>query len=118
MYADVLYNRAVNDRPAKIEGLFTPQDKKYLPSKAIEVDAALRNDKVFVDELEKLSKTVWIKPCYRTLRAADELAQQQLIAEAKPAECDAFLCLRAHEKTALRSDAERDHRLNVHSSPG
>jgi hypothetical protein len=65
-------NGAENLRPTKIEGLFTPQDDKYLPPKQIEVDATLANDKVFVDELEKLSKTFESK--LATLRAAHELA--------------------------------------------
>jgi len=107
-------NRAANDRPVKIEGLFTPEDKKYLPTKAIEVDAALRKDKVFVDELEKLSKTFESK--LATLRAAHELAQQQLIAEAKLRNMMPFDVSALMKKAALRSDAERDTREIIRQS--
>ena len=75
----------VADRKAenkvKIDGLFSPSSQKYLATKPIEVDASLINDKKFMKELETLSKTFEAK--LAQVRAAHELAQQKLIADAE-----------------------------------
>ena len=60
---------------------FSPYSEKYHPPKPLEVEPALAKDPVFREELDKLSKTFESK--LQTLRVAHELAQQQLIAEAK-----------------------------------
>ena len=60
---------------------FSPYSEKYHPPRPLEVEPALANDPIFRDELDKLSKTFESK--LQTLRVAHELAQQQLVAEAK-----------------------------------
>jgi serine/threonine kinase 3 len=60
---------------------FSPYSEKYHPPKPLEVEPALAKDPIFREELDKLSKTFESK--LQTLRVAHELAQQQLIAEAK-----------------------------------
>lgn len=99
---------------ARIEGVFTPQDEKYRPPKPIEIDPSLVNDKTFLDELDKLSKTFESK--LATLRAAHELAQQHLIARAKlrnqvPLDVSCLM-----NKAAKRSDAEKESRQIIRQS--
>mmetsp|Transcript_6719 Transcript_6719/g.12639 ORF Transcript_6719/g.12639 Transcript_6719/m.12639 type:complete len:590 (-) Transcript_6719:374-2143(-) len=101
-------NKIENSRPVKIEGLFSPDEVNYLPSKPIEVDASLASDKNFLDELEKLSRTFESK--LATLRAAHELAQQQLIAEAKIRNMIPIDVTDLMKKAAKRSDAEKETR--------
>mmetsp|Transcript_17087 Transcript_17087/g.25035 ORF Transcript_17087/g.25035 Transcript_17087/m.25035 type:complete len:685 (-) Transcript_17087:382-2436(-) len=60
---------------------FSPNSDKYHPPKPLEVDPLLEHDLLFKEELEKLSKTFESK--LTTLRVAHEMAQQQLIADAK-----------------------------------
>mmetsp|Transcript_21347 Transcript_21347/g.43874 ORF Transcript_21347/g.43874 Transcript_21347/m.43874 type:complete len:738 (+) Transcript_21347:227-2440(+) len=60
---------------------FSPYSEKYLPPKPLAVEPTLANDVKFREELDKLSKTFESK--LQTLRVAHELAQQQLIQEAK-----------------------------------
>jgi serine/threonine protein kinase len=107
-------NKIENSRPVKIEGLFSPDEVNYLPPKPIEVDASLANDKIFLDELEKLSKTFESK--LATLRAAHELAQQQLIAEAKIRNMIPIDVTDLMRKAAKRSDAEKETRNVVRQS--
>jgi len=101
-------------RPARIEGVFTPQDEKYRPPRPIEIDPSLANDKNFMEELEKLSKTFESK--LATLRAAHELAQQHLIARAKlrnqvPLDVSCLM-----NKAAKRNDAEKETRQIIRQS--
>ena len=98
----------------KIEGLFTPQDEKYLAPKPIEIDSTLAKDKVFTDELEKLSKTFESK--LATLRAAHELAQQQLIAEAQIRNMVPIDVTYLMKKAAERSHTEIETRNVIRQS--
>jgi len=107
-------NRVENSRPKKIEGLFTPDNENYLSPKPIEVDATLANDKTIIDELEKLSKTFESK--LATLRAAHELAQQQLIAEAKIRNMVPIDVSYLMKKAAERSDKEKETRNVIRQS--
>jgi serine/threonine protein kinase len=61
--------------------LFTPDTGRYNAPSAIDVDPALSHDKDFLDDLVKLSRAFETK--LAALRAAHELAQQKLIAEAR-----------------------------------
>jgi len=107
-------NRVETARPTKIEGLFTPDSANYLPPKPIEVDATLASDKTFIDELEKLSKTFESKLV--TLRAAHELAQQQLIAEAKIRNMIPIDVTYLMKKAAERSDKGKETRNVIRQS--
>lgn len=64
-----------------LNGYFPPDSEQYRAPKILEVDPALANDKIFHGEMEKLSKAFETK--LATLKAAHELAQSTLIAEAK-----------------------------------
>jgi serine/threonine protein kinase len=61
--------------------MFNPDSGRYQVSSAYEVDPALASDKQFLSDLEKLSRAFETK--LAALRAAHELAQQKLIAEAR-----------------------------------
>jgi serine/threonine protein kinase len=61
--------------------VFTPDSGRYSAPSAIEVDPALAHDKQFLQDLAKLSRAFETKML--ALRAAHELAQQKLIAEAR-----------------------------------
>lgn len=63
--------------PINAEGLLSPLDHMYKPSKPNISEPSLVNDRMFLDELDKLSKTFETK--LATLRAAHELALQELI---------------------------------------
>mmetsp|Transcript_11936 Transcript_11936/g.18096 ORF Transcript_11936/g.18096 Transcript_11936/m.18096 type:complete len:614 (+) Transcript_11936:229-2070(+) len=112
--ADSASDRTNNAQPARIDGLFTPQHDKYNPPKPIEVDPALINDKVFLDELKRLSQTFESK--LTTLRAAHELAQHQLIAQAKLRNQMPFDVSSLMKKAAERNDAEKETRQVIRSS--
>lgn len=113
--AAAAFSKGKNDRvtPPKvsqINGLFTPADEKYNPSKTIVVEECLAKDRLFMDELEKLSKTFESK--LMTLRAAHELAQQQLIAEAKlrnmiPLDVSVLMKKAAERNIASRESKQR-----------
>lgn len=93
---------------------FTPHDEKYKPPKRFEVEPSLAGDVLLRDELDKLSKTFEAK--LATLQAAHELAQQQLIADAKlrnSVPLDVSVLMR---KAAERSDKERESREVYQSS--
>jgi serine/threonine protein kinase len=107
-------SRVENSRPTKIEGLFTPDVENYMPPKTFEIDATLANDKVFLDELGKLSKTFESK--LTTLRAAHELAQQQLISEAQIRNMIPIDVTYLMKKAAERSDAEKETRNVIRQS--
>jgi len=62
-------------------GVFTPESARYVVASFLEVDPALSQDKKFISDLEKLSRAFETK--LGALRAAHELAQQKLIAEAR-----------------------------------
>lgn len=87
---------------------FSPYSEKYLPPKAIEMDPTLANDSQFREELEKLSKTFESK--LQTLRVAHELAQQQLIAEAKLRNAMPIDVTSLMHKAAERNVAEKESR--------
>lgn len=112
--ADSASDKTNNTQPAKIGGLFTPQHDKYNPPKPIEVDPALINDKVFLDELKRLSQTFESK--LTTLRAAHELAQHQLIAQAKLRNQMPFDVSSLMKKAAERNDAEKETRQIIRQS--
>jgi serine/threonine protein kinase len=61
--------------------MFTPDSGRYQAGNALDIDPALAHDKLFLSELEKLSRAFETK--LGALRAAHELAQQKLIAEAR-----------------------------------
>lgn len=63
-----------------IDGYFPPDSEQYRVPQ-LEVDPELASDKKFHEEMEKLSKTFETK--LSALKAAHEMAQQKLIAEAK-----------------------------------
>ena len=64
-----------------LNGYFPPDSEQYRPPMIIpEVAPAVANDKLFRVEMEKLSRAFETK--LAALKAAHELAQQQLIAEA------------------------------------
>jgi serine/threonine protein kinase len=88
----------------KVTGLFTAQDEKYLPPKPLELDSTLANDKIFMEELEKMSKTFEGK--LSTLRAAHELAQQKLIADAQIRNMVPLDFTKLMRKAAERSQTE------------
>jgi serine/threonine protein kinase len=98
----------------KLEGLFTPQDEKYLPPKPIEIDSTLANDEVFMNELERMSKTFESK--LATLRAAHELAQQQLIADAQIRNMVPLDFSNLMKKAAERSHSEIETRNVIKES--
>ena len=65
-----------------LNGYFPPDSEQYrAPMIILEVVPAVANDKLFRAEMEKLSRAFETKLV--ALKAAHELAQQQLIAEAK-----------------------------------
>jgi serine/threonine protein kinase len=109
------FSKGKNDRvtPPKvsqIHGLFTPADEKYNPTKTVVVEECLAKDQLFLEELEKLSKTFESK--LMTLRAAHELAQQQLIAEAKlrnmiPLDVSVLMKKAAERNIASRESKQR-----------
>ena len=111
---DIASDRTNNAQPARIDGLFTPQHDNYNPPKPIEVDPALINDKVFLDELKRLSQTFESK--LTTLRAAHELAQHQLIAQAKLRNQMPFDVSSLMKKAAERNDAEKETRQVIRQS--
>lgn len=94
--------------PRMVEDIFTPDNQKYYPSKQLEIEPSLLNDGLFMEELEKLSKTFESK--LQTLQAAHELAQQQLIAEAKLRNQIPLDFTSLMYKAAERSHAERESR--------
>mmetsp|Transcript_10484 Transcript_10484/g.15240 ORF Transcript_10484/g.15240 Transcript_10484/m.15240 type:complete len:833 (+) Transcript_10484:437-2935(+) len=94
--------------------LFTPDSEKYRMPKPLDIDPALVHDKVFQDELERLSKTFESK--LATLKAAHELAQHQLIAEAKLRNAMPFDVTSLMRKAAERSSAEKESREIIQSS--
>ena len=105
-----------NQGPSKNEPIhhFTPQDDKYKPPKRLQIEPSLAGDTILRDELDKLSRTFEAK--LATLQAAHELAQQQLIADAKlrnSVPLDVSVLMR---KAAERSDKERESREVFQSS--
>ncbi len=106
--------RSAESSKTKIEGLFTPHDPKYLSPKPIEIDSTLANDKIFMNELEKMSKTFESK--LATLRAAHELAQQQLIADAQIRNMVPLDFSNLMKKAAERSTSERETRSVIKES--
>ena len=103
-----------NSDAVKLHIGFTPQDEKYAAPKPIEIDRSLANDKIFLDELEKLSKTFESK--LSTLQAAHELAQQQLIAEAQIRNMVPIDVTSLMKKAAQRTDAEKEIRSIIRQS--
>jgi hypothetical protein len=82
---------------------FSPNNEQYNPPEQIKIDPSLENDTVFKEELLKLSKAFESK--LHTLKVAHEMAQQQLIAEAKirnniPIDVSTLMC-KAAEKRAV-----------------
>eukprot|EP00934_Nitzschia_sp_Nitz4_P005011 Nitzschia sp. Nitz4//scaffold1_size375055//320138//322530//NITZ4_000330-RA/size375055-snap-gene-0.272-mRNA-1//-1//CDS//3329541207//5001//frame0 len=61
--------------------VFTPDSGRYNAPAAIDIDPALSGDQAFLSDLEKLSRAFETK--LGALRAAHEMAQQKLIAEAR-----------------------------------
>jgi serine/threonine protein kinase len=61
--------------------VFSPDSGRYQVGSVLDVDPALAHDKLFLRDLEKLSRAFETK--LGALRAAHELAQQKLIAEAR-----------------------------------
>ena len=61
--------------------IFSPNSTRYHTPSIIEIEPELAHDKKFIKELEKLSKAFETK--LAALKAAHELAQQKLIAEAR-----------------------------------
>lgn len=90
---------------------FSPYSDKYLPPKPLEVEPALANDAIFREELNKLSKTFESK--LQTLRVAHELAQQQLIAEAKLRNAMPIDVTSLMVKAAERNVAENETRAVI-----
>ena len=65
-----------------LNGYFPPDSEQYRPPMIkLEVTPAVTNDRLFRGEMEKLSRAFETK--LAALKAAHELAQQQLIAEAE-----------------------------------
>lgn len=80
---------------------FAPNNEQYNPPEQIKIDPSLENDTVFKDELLKLSKAFESK--LHTLKVAHEMAQQQLIAEAKirnniPIDVSTLMCKAAEKR--------------------
>eukprot|EP00542_Grammatophora_oceanica_P020865 CAMPEP_0194051110 /NCGR_PEP_ID=MMETSP0009_2-20130614/38628_1 /TAXON_ID=210454 /ORGANISM="Grammatophora oceanica, Strain CCMP 410" /LENGTH=549 /DNA_ID=CAMNT_0038698047 /DNA_START=80 /DNA_END=1729 /DNA_ORIENTATION=+ len=65
----------------KQNGYFSPDSDAYRSNPALQVDPSLAHDPIYLDEMEKLSRTFATK--LSALQAAHELAQQKLIAKAK-----------------------------------
>mmetsp|Transcript_11467 Transcript_11467/g.33808 ORF Transcript_11467/g.33808 Transcript_11467/m.33808 type:complete len:782 (-) Transcript_11467:282-2627(-) len=93
---------------------FLPTSEKYKPPKAIEIDPALANDVKLRDELGKLSKTFESK--LATLRAAHELALQQLVTEARIRNNMALDVTALMERAAERSVAEKESQDIIRSN--
>eukprot|EP00550_Attheya_septentrionalis_P004009 CAMPEP_0198289310 /NCGR_PEP_ID=MMETSP1449-20131203/7537_1 /TAXON_ID=420275 /ORGANISM="Attheya septentrionalis, Strain CCMP2084" /LENGTH=707 /DNA_ID=CAMNT_0043987617 /DNA_START=41 /DNA_END=2164 /DNA_ORIENTATION=- len=96
--------------------LFSPESEKYHPPKPLQVDPALAHDKIFHEELEKLGNTFESK--LATLRAAHELAQQQLIAEAMLRNQMPMDVTSLMKKAAERNQSEKVSREVIQNSAG
>lgn len=88
--------------------IFTPDSGRYYAPSAIEVDPALANDRAFLQDLEKLSRAFETK--LAALRAAHELAQQRLIAEARMRNSLPMDVRDLMEKAAERNEKEKENR--------
>jgi len=95
---------------------FYPDNEKYLPPKPLEIDPALAHDKLFQDELQKLSRTFETK--LAALRAAHEMAQEKLIAEATLRNSMPLNVSSLMEKAAERNSAEKQSRDVIMQSAG
>jgi len=69
------------ETPLTPSGYFTPASDQYRTPMLADIDPSLAHDKIYLDELEKLSHTFEAR--LLALRAAHELANQALIANAK-----------------------------------
>ena len=88
--------------------VFTPNSGRYQAESALDIDPALAHDKVFLNDLEKLSRAFETK--LGALRAAHELAQQKLIAEARMRNALPMDVRDLMEKAAERSAKELENR--------
>ena len=92
-------------------GFFSPSSDQYnnIPSTTqLDLDPALANDKMFLSEMEKLSKAFETK--LAALRAAHELAQHKLIAEARLRNSVPLDVSSLMEKAAERNTKEKESR--------
>jgi serine/threonine protein kinase len=88
--------------------MFNPDSGRYQASYALDVDPALANDKRFLGDLEKLSRAFETR--LAALRAAHELAQQKLVAEARMRNGLPMDVRDLMEKAAERNVKEQENR--------
>jgi len=115
------FNKGKNDKNALNESnqlnaddFFSPLDDKYKPPISMDIEPSLMHDKIFLDELNKLSKTFETK--LATLRAAHELALQELITSSKLRNCVPLDVTSLMNKAAERSRAEKVCKQAISSS--
>lgn len=88
--------------------IFTPDSGRYQGISVLDIDPALSHDKRFLGDLEKLSRAFETK--LGALRAAHELAQQKLIAEARMRNALPMDVRDLMEKAAERNTKEKENR--------
>lgn len=88
--------------------MFTPDSGRYQAPAALDIDPALANDKLFLGDLEKLSRAFETR--LAALRAAHELAQQKLITEARMRNALPMDVRDLMEKAAERNAKEHENR--------
>lgn len=98
-----------NGTPLSRQEYFTPASEQYQIPMLADIDPSLAHDKIYLDELEKLSQTFETR--LLALRAAHELANQALIANAKlrnamPMDVT-FLMNTAAEKNAKEAESRK-----------
>jgi serine/threonine protein kinase len=111
-------NREDNAKMVKINvpGYFPPDSELYRAPKLLEVDPELANDKIFHEDMAKLSKTFETK--LAALKAAHEVMQHKLIAEAKLRNSMPFDVSHLMEKAAESNSTDRASRKAMQEAAG